>query len=69
MKRSQKATVTLELHVHQATEQAILISDDGHKDRAQWLPLSLCGLHGPLQIGKTQKIDVIEILAAQKGLV
>lgn len=32
--------IDLDLHLHHETEKAVLVSEDGNKDNAVWLPLS-----------------------------
>lgn len=63
--KSDLIDVTVQLH-HE-TEKAILVSDDGDRDKAVWLPLS------QVEIERKSKGIVIvtmpEWLAADKGLV
>lgn len=59
----------LELHVHHITSQAVLVSDDGDKKRAEWLALSRIEPEGELTVGKIAVIDVPTWLAQEKGLI
>jgi hypothetical protein len=59
--------VDLTLQLHAETEMAILVSDDGDKARAIWLPLSRCEIER-----KSAGVVIVtlpEWLATQRGLV
>ena len=56
----------LTLHIHHKTAQAVLVSEDGDKDRAVWLPL------GQIEIEVTKTSAVVTApywLAKDKGLI
>lgn len=58
----------LELMIHHETEKAILVSNDGNRDAAQWLPKSRVQLEEPITIGKAQIVTLPQRLAEEKGL-
>jgi hypothetical protein len=37
-----KELVDLEMRLHHETDKAVLVSDDGDRDHAIWVPLSQC---------------------------
>lgn len=73
--------IDLTLVLHHTTERAILVSDDGKKDGARWLPRSKVEYRftgrlteGERYDGRMVEMEVIEValpewLAEQKGLV
>lgn len=64
-----KSTVIdMQVHEHARTEKAILVSDDGDKDQAVWLPLSQVTVH---DTDKSFIRDLVlpEWLARDKGLI
>lgn len=64
-RKSDLIDVTMQLH-HE-TPKAVLVSDDGDKERAVWLPLSQCEIER-----KSNGIVIVtmpEWLATEKGLV
>ena len=61
--------VTLELHLHAATDRAIYVSDDGEEDNAVWLPRSQIDVDENAEIGETTSIEVPEWLAKREGLI
>ena len=63
-----KKLIDLALHIHIKTAKAILVSDDGDKEVAVWLPLS------QIEMQPTNKNDICEVtvpewLAKEKGLI
>lgn len=59
--------VDLTMQLHAETAKAVLVSDDGDKDKAVWLPLSQCEVER-----KAKGIVIVtmpEWLATEKGLV
>lgn len=53
--------------VHHRTEKAVLVSDDGDRDKAKWLPLSRVEIE---MDGESAGIVTLpEWLAVEKGLV
>lgn len=58
--------IDLEMHLHHATERAVLVSDDGDKAKAVWLPLSQVEV-AP-RTGATVTVTCPEWLAIEKGL-
>lgn len=59
--------VDLTCHLHHQTERAVLVSDDGDKQRAVWLPLSQCEVE-PKGRGVVE-VTCPEWLALEKGLI
>lgn len=63
--------LTVELHYEtspgEENEGAILVSDDGNKAKAVWLPKSLVEIDE--RRGRTIEIQVPERIAAEKGLI
>lgn len=64
MSRSDLIDVAVQLH-HE-TARAWLVSDDGEKDNAVWIPKSQAELEPD---GKVHKLTLPEWLAAEKGLI
>lgn len=65
--RGKSDLIDVTMQLHHETEKAVLVSDDGDKDRAVWLPLSQCEIER-----KAKGIVVVtlpEWLATEKGLV
>lgn len=59
----------LELMVHHWTDKAVLVSADGNREAAQWLPKSQIELEEEPCAGKAQIITLPQRLAEDKGLV
>jgi hypothetical protein len=59
----------LELMIHHETAKAVLVSDDGEREHAVWLPKSQIEFEEPVVIGKAQIVTLPEQLATAKGLV
>lgn len=59
--------IDLSVQLHHETDKAVLVSDDGNKDKAVWLPLS------QIEIERTNggvvTVTLPEWLATEKGLV
>lgn len=64
-RKSDLLDITVQLH-HE-TAKAILVSDDGNKDNAVWLPLSQCEVER--KSGGIVIVTLPEWLATDKGLV
>lgn len=58
--------VDIEVTVHHETEKAVLVSDDGDRKRAVWLPKSAIEIAGD---GLRVTVTLPERLAIDKGLV
>ncbi len=59
--------VDVTVQVHATTDRAILVSDDGEREKAIWLPLSQCEV-----LTRPNGIAVVtlpEWLALQRGLI
>lgn len=56
----------IELHLHHRTEKAVLVSDDGDRESAVWLPLSQIEID---EQGNIATVTLPEALAIEKGLV
>lgn len=64
-RKSDLIDVTCQLH-HE-TERAILVSDDGNRDAAVWIPLSQCEV---LRLRRgAVRVTLPEWLALEKGLI
>lgn len=61
--------VDLELMIHQQTPAAVLVSDDGDRNRAVWLPKKRVEFDEKRELGKAQIVSMPEDLAIEKGLV
>lgn len=64
-RKSDLLDITVQLH-HE-TPKAILVSDDGDKDKAVWLPFSQCEVER--KSGGIVIVTLPEWLATDKGLV
>lgn len=65
-----KSTDTyLELMIHHQTDAAVLVSADGNRDGAVWLPKSRIAFEEEPVPGKAQIILMPQGLAEEKGLV
>ena len=60
--------VELELVVHAESSLAYMVSDDGDRRKAVWLPKSKIDFEGDPRLGKQTCFLVPEWLAAAKGL-
>jgi hypothetical protein len=58
----------LQMVIHARTARAVLVSDDGDKKRAVWLPLSQCETTDE-PLGCEITVTMPEWLATEKGLV
>lgn len=59
--------IDIDVQVHARTDRAILVSDDGDKDKAVWLPLSQVEVD--MRGGGVAVIALPEWLALDKGLI
>lgn len=62
------AAVDLELMIHKETERAVLVSSDGNREAAVWLPKISCQFEEPIREGRAQIVTTYERLAIEKGL-
>jgi hypothetical protein len=60
--------IDITVHTHAQTDKAILVSDDGDKRHAVWLPLSQITIHDT-QVHAVCDIVLPEWLAKDKGLI
>lgn len=58
--------VDIEVQIHHRTERAVLVSDDGDRDKAVWLPLAQIEV---APFGSHHTVTMPEWLAREKGLV
>jgi hypothetical protein len=58
--------IDIEVQVHHRTELAVLVSTDGNREKAVWLPLSQIEID---PVGKFCEVTLPEAFAAAKGLV
>jgi len=63
------AETDLELMIHAIGPYGVLVSDDGDRANAVWLPVSGCRFEETPRAGKAQIVTVPEWLAKAKGLV
>lgn len=61
--------VDLELMIHHQTVAAVLVSTDGNRAGAVWLPKAQVDFDEDLQMGKAQIVTMPQRLAEEKGLV
>ena len=61
--------IDVQVMLHHRTDKAALVSDDGDRDNAVWLPFSQIELDDDAMPGQTVEIVVPEWLAADKGLI
>lgn len=62
----------LTMMLHHVTERAILVSDDGDRDKAVWLPLSKVDVEHTNRKERGNPVVVVTVpawLATEKGLV
>ena len=59
-------TIDIDVQVHAKTDRGILVSDDGDKEKAVWLPLSQ--IEVDMRGGGVAVICIPEWLAVDKGL-
>lgn len=59
--------IDITLAVHHQTEKAVLVSDDGDRQKAVWLPLSSIEI-APIK-GGAAEVTMPEWLALEKGLI
>lgn len=59
--------VDIAVQLHHQTERAILVSDDGDREKAVWIPLSQCEVERKRD--GTVIVTMPEWLAIEKGLV
>lgn len=57
--------IDIDVHVHVKTERAVLISETGDRDAAEWVPLSQVEVE--MTGGATARITLPEWLAIEKG--
>lgn len=58
--------IDIDVHVHVKTERAVLISETGDRDAAEWVPLSQVEVE--MTSGSTARVTLPEWLAIEKGL-
>lgn len=58
--------VDLPVQIHARTERAILVSDDGERERAVWLPLAHVEI---VAEGRHHVVTLPEWLALERGLI
>lgn len=61
--------VGLTLHLHNETEKAIFVSDDGNIRHAVWLPLSQIEFIKQGNVNGPVTVEIPEWLATNKGLI
>jgi hypothetical protein len=59
----------IEVIIHHATNLAWLVSTDGNREKAVWVPKSACELSEPLPGKKVRLLTLPEQFAIDKGLV
>lgn len=58
--------VEVAVHLHGESDRAWLVSDDGEKSNAEWVPKSRCTLTA-YQVGQKGTLTIPEWLAKTKG--
>lgn len=69
MSNSSSNIVDIDVQVHAETDHAVLVSDDGERDHAVWLPLSQIEIQMEEGGDGTATVSMPEWLATEKGLV
>ena len=69
MTSKQNEGVELEVQFHHATERAVLVSADGNREAAKWLPRSQIAIGEGQPIPGRGVIFLPQRLAEEKGLV
>lgn len=64
---SKSDLIDLTVQLHRVTAKAVLVSNDGDRDHAVWLPLSQCEIER--ETGGIVIVTCPEWLATDKGLV
>jgi hypothetical protein len=59
----------ISVHLHFETDGAILVSDDGNRSQALWLPKSQITMPTRYSVNASITIEIQEWLAIDKGLV
>lgn len=59
--------IDIDVHVHVKTERAVLISETGDRDAAEWVPLSQVEVE--MTSSHTARVTMPEWLAIEKGFV
>ena len=62
-------TETVSMTFHLATAKAVLLSDDGDKKNAVWLPLSQIEIEGKQSHGSVVEVTAPEWLLKKNGLI
>jgi hypothetical protein len=58
--------VDIEVQIHHRTGKAVLVSDDGDREKAVWLPLAQIEVE---RFGSHHTVTMPEWLAVEKGLI
>ena len=61
--------IDIDVHVHARTEKAVLVSDDGDKEGAVWLPLSQVEIEPHATAQRVYVLTLPEWFASEKGLI
>jgi hypothetical protein len=61
--------IDLDVHVYARTEKAVLVSADGVKENAVWVPLSQIEIEPHESLQRIYVMTLPEWLATEKGLV
>lgn len=70
MSRGKRELVDLTLHLHHETEKAWLVSNDGERDTAIWIPKSQVELGDRVNLrSQVFEFTMPEFLAYEKGLI
>ncbi len=56
----------IDVHIHHKTDKAYLVSLDGDREKAVWIPKSACEME---KVGAFWQITLPEPLALEKGLI
>lgn len=61
--------VDIQVELHHETRNAVLVSVDGDRKRAVWVPLSVVEMPDDYEVGHEISIAIPEKVAIEKGLV
>lgn len=61
--------VDLSVYIHHETDKALLVSDNGNRDQAVWLPKSVVEIEGDYQVPSVIEITLPEYIAEERGLI
>ena len=61
---------TVDVHLHWITKGAYMVSVNGDKEDAEWIPRSQCNdVYEEDSIGKNVELEIVEWLAKDRGFI